>query len=346
MIRKVLLHSLIGFFVSPLFAWAQMDPLNETAYLEVKRKVQLFVPFIEDDGTRALQMFATLPPESIVSLEVDQISNSAYWQRNSPERINFPISNRSKKRQESKNGWVCGVRVVDVNSEQLRNSDQYTREDLCLSLADLKALRVLNSNAPEMTEAITSYMISDNIDRLVALHEMVDQWKKSTLYTVNDTALVSPLKNHSHPIVTSEFGMRKHPVRKKNILHKGIDLRASTGEEVVSVLPGKVLAIRSERAKSGALTGYGHYVIVVHPEQKMETLYAHLSRFKTKNGQTVAAGSLIALSGNTGIGTAPHLHFETKVKRNGSMQVADPRNFIGSLLTKTASLFHKFFTFG
>lgn len=344
MIRKLLSHSLIGLIAGPAIAWAQMDPLNETAYLEAKTNIQLFVPLIEEDGTRALQVFASLPQNSIISLEIDQISSSAYWQKNSPERINFPFFNRSKKRQESKNGWVCGVRVVDVNNEELRSSENYDREDLCLSLADLKSMRVLSSNALEMTEAITSYMASDNIEHLVALYEMVDQWKKSGFYTVNDVSPVSPLRNHPYPVVTSEYGMRMHPVHKRNILHKGIDLRASTGEEVVSALPGKVLAIRSERAKNGTLKGYGHYVIVVHPEQKMETLYAHLSRFRVKNGQAVSAGSLIALSGNTGIGTAPHLHFETKVKQNGNMKVTDPRNFIGSLLTKTASLFHKFFS--
>ncbi|HAO64009.1 MAG TPA: hypothetical protein DCQ91_08645, partial [Porphyromonadaceae bacterium] len=58
-------------------------------------------------------------------------------------------------------------------------------------------------------------------------------------------------------------------------------------------------------------SGYGFYVIVRH-ENSLETVYGHLSRFLVKPDQYVKAGQPIALAGNTGRSTGPHLHFETR----------------------------------
>ncbi|HRO66583.1 MAG TPA: M23 family metallopeptidase, partial [Pseudobdellovibrionaceae bacterium] len=111
-------------------------------------------------------------------------------------------------------------------------------------------------------------------------------------------------------VVTSGFGPRKSPVKGASKNHKGLDLRARKGSTVVAALPGKILANKSQR-KGKKLVGYGHYVIVSHPDSGLQTKYAHLSSFKGKEGQRVTQGQVIALSGNTGIGTDAHLHFET-----------------------------------
>lgn len=101
--------------------------------------------------------------------------------------------------------------------------------------------------------------------------------------------------------VTSGFGYR--PKFGRN--HKGIDLAMSVGDTVRVPLPGTVRKVSYE-AK-----GYGHYVAVVH-DNGMETRYAHLSRTLVFPGQRLCAGEAIALSGNSGNSTGPHLHFETR----------------------------------
>lgn len=101
--------------------------------------------------------------------------------------------------------------------------------------------------------------------------------------------------------VTSHYGYRPQFGR----THKGIDLRAAVGDTVYSAFTGRVRLTRFERG------GYGFYVIVRH-ENGLETVYGHLSRFLVKPDQYVKAGQPIALSGNTGRSTGPHLHFETR----------------------------------
>ena len=109
---------------------------------------------------------------------------------------------------------------------------------------------------------------------------------------------VMPIKGN---YVTSHYGYRPQFGRS----HKGVDLRSAIGDTVYSAFSGRVRLTRFERG------GYGFYVIVRH-ENGLETVYGHLSRFLVKPDQYVKAGQPIALSGNTGRSTGPHLHFETR----------------------------------
>jgi len=109
---------------------------------------------------------------------------------------------------------------------------------------------------------------------------------------------VMPIKGN---YVTSHYGYRPQFGRS----HKGVDLRSAIGDTVYSAFAGRVRLTRFERG------GYGFYVIVRH-ENGLETVYGHLSRFLVKPDQYVKAGQPIALSGNTGRSTGPHLHFETR----------------------------------
>ena len=109
---------------------------------------------------------------------------------------------------------------------------------------------------------------------------------------------VMPVKGN---YVTSHYGYRPQFGR----THKGIDLRAAVGDTVYSTFSGRVRLTRFERG------GYGFYVIVRH-DNGLETVYGHLSRFLVKPDQYVKAGQPIALSGNTGRSTGPHLHYETR----------------------------------
>lgn len=105
---------------------------------------------------------------------------------------------------------------------------------------------------------------------------------------------------HDGPI-TSPYGYRRRFRR----MHKGIDIGIHMGDTIYAAFDGRVRITNYERA------GYGYYVVIRHTND-LETVYGHLSRFLVKPEQYVHAGDPIALGGNTGRSTGPHLHFETR----------------------------------
>ncbi|MGI0492529.1 M23 family metallopeptidase [Alkalinema pantanalense CENA528] len=102
--------------------------------------------------------------------------------------------------------------------------------------------------------------------------------------------------------VTSEFGPRSSPCASCSSNHAGIDIGTPIGTPVRAADDGSVLY-------AGWLSGYGKTLIVEHTNGRM-TLYAHLDSMDVSVGTTVQQGQAIARSGQSGLGTGPHLHFE------------------------------------
>jgi len=116
-------------------------------------------------------------------------------------------------------------------------------------------------------------------------------------------AVIDVSKFHMpHPgYITSPYGYRRRFRR----MHKGVDLKVNIGDTIRAAFDGRVRLTKFERR------GYGYYVVVRHTND-LETVYGHLSRFLVEPGTYVKAGDPIALGGNTGRSTGPHLHFETR----------------------------------
>ena len=116
--------------------------------------------------------------------------------------------------------------------------------------------------------------------------------------------------------LSSGFGRRKAPKAGASTYHKGVDWATATGTPVYASSGGVV-------SKAGWGRGYGYVVYIDHPDGR-QTRYGHLSRVLVSAGQSVSQGQRIALSGNTGVSTGPHLHFEILV---GGSQV-NPLNYL------------------
>ena len=112
--------------------------------------------------------------------------------------------------------------------------------------------------------------------------------------------VLAPIKGAA---VTSLFGMRFHPILHILRLHAGIDFGAAVGSLVRAAADGRVEI-------AGPVSGFGNHVRVQHAG--FETSYSHLSEIPAaiKPGAEVKQGDIVALSGNTGLSTGPHLHFE------------------------------------
>lgn len=101
-------------------------------------------------------------------------------------------------------------------------------------------------------------------------------------------------------VVTSNFGARW------GRQHKGLDIKVYIGDTIRAAFDGKVRVVRYEGG------GYGKYIVIRH-NNGLETIYGHLSKQLVEENQTVRAGEVIGLGGNTGRSTGSHLHFETRL---------------------------------
>jgi murein DD-endopeptidase MepM/ murein hydrolase activator NlpD len=374
----------LGMFMSSLMGptaeASVMEDINSHLYVENSSPLRLFIPKKLPPGIKVLVPVLDIPQNSILSVDVITFSRAIERQRLAPEKANaqYLESENSDKLKVSTAGWVCGVRVVDIADEDLRNDPLNDRGDLCASLEHFTPvigtngttsvnMEPLKGNGEAVKQAYATYLgrgksdnriadvvtegsgdttlltaLADALERQAAREE--EEAERGIFFGASTPGkqLISPLRGCAQGClhITSEFGMRRHPVMRRVFrLHKGVDFRAATGTPVVSVAEGRILAIREERDPSTKqLKGYGLYTIVVHPAAKMETLYAHLSKQMTSSGQSVSQGQTIALSGSSGLGTGPHLHFETRVLSGRSPTLKDPRMFLAWLFNGKANL--------
>lgn len=124
---------------------------------------------------------------------------------------------------------------------------------------------------------------------------------------------------HSQSIITSPFGMRKHPLTKKCKFHSGTDFAASKPcMPVYSSADGRIV-------DASKMNGYGNVITISHAGH-FKTRYAHLSKMLVKKGDHVIRGQKIGIEGNTGNSTSPHLHFEVIFRD----KAINPYDFVGS----------------
>jgi len=115
---------------------------------------------------------------------------------------------------------------------------------------------------------------------------------------------------------SSSYGWRVDPFLGIRSFHEGLDFSASEGDQIKATASGMVIA-------AGKAPDYGNYVKIKHGGG-IETRYAHASKILVKKGDLVSKDEVIALVGNTGRSTGPHLHYE--IRFNG--RSLDPRQYL------------------
>jgi len=120
--------------------------------------------------------------------------------------------------------------------------------------------------------------------------------------------------------ITSEYGMRLHPIYKRYTLHDGTDFGAACGTPIRAATSGEVISMSFNE-------GYGNRVVIDHGFRRgvgLGTAYNHLSRYSTFVGERVSRGEVIGYVGSTGYSTGCHLHF--MVFENGT--TVDPMGWL------------------
>lgn len=126
----------------------------------------------------------------------------------------------------------------------------------------------------------------------------------------------------THPLhrnlpVSLGFGKQIHPVLRNTRFHSGVDIKVPIGTKVFATASGQIIKAKHHKA-------WGWHIVIKHDEV-YTTIYSHLSKLMVKPGQNIQKGDIIALTGNSGLSTRPHLHYE--VQKNGSS--VNPKKYFG-----------------
>lgn len=117
---------------------------------------------------------------------------------------------------------------------------------------------------------------------------------------------IQPISNKQLIALASGFGMRVHPIYKVKKMHTGIDFAATIGTPIYATADGTIDIL------DVSFSGYGKKIEINHGFG-YRTRYAHMHGFAVRLGQKVKRGDLIGYVGDTGLSTAPHLHYEVFV---------------------------------
>ena len=170
------------------------------------------------------------------------------------------------------------------------------RYEKLLGLSNSELMINTSKKIDQLTKQL--YLQSKSFD------EVIDLAKNKSNMLASIPA-IQPVANKDLKRMASGYGYRIHPIYKTRKMHYGMDFSAKTGTEIYSTGDGIVSKVKRSKR------GYGNYVKINHGFG-YETLYAHMSKYIVKKGQKVKRGEVIGFVGNSGISTAPHLHYEVR----------------------------------
>ena len=119
---------------------------------------------------------------------------------------------------------------------------------------------------------------------------------------------IQPVTNHELTLLTAAYGTLMHPFYRTLHEHQGVDYAVPEGTRIFATADGIVKEVKGKNSTSGT-------TVVIDHRNGYTTSYSHLQSVKVKRGRKVQRGDIIALSGNSGLSLAPHLHYE--VRYNG-----------------------------
>lgn len=135
--------------------------------------------------------------------------------------------------------------------------------------------------------------------------EMLQKRIESRGQLMNRIPSIQPVINPDLTLIGTSYGMRIHPFYKTMVMHSGMDYIVPEETRVFATADGTVVRARSESAHTGT-------TLIISHGDGFETSYHHLSRVLVREGTQVRRGDIVALTGNSGLSLAPHLHYEVQ----------------------------------
>ena len=280
-----------------------------------------------DDQVEKLESLVYQDNTKLKSIRED-IKQTIYTVKSGRAESNLPdLKFYTYRVKEKENFWVvmskCSLDMDTLMSVNDLTSPFQVVPGTVLYIPNMRGVIVSGQNMKSVYNVLAAERINIRYVKAVNKSESLDKkfvfipcGKISTIERslFLGTAFFSPIQ---YGKATSGFGTRRNPFNDRRMeFHKGIDMGCHSGTKVHSARSGEVVF-------SGYQEGYGNLVIVEH-EFGYRSYYGHLSKRLVKNGQRVKPGEIIAMSGNTGRSTGPHLHFE--IRKNG--RAMNPMTFL------------------
>jgi murein DD-endopeptidase MepM/ murein hydrolase activator NlpD len=233
----------------------------------------------------------------------NQIKEQQYYIDGLDDKIAFidQIVTGIEERDDNIYRVVLGAEPIDksIRNAGVGGSDRYSelREK---NVIHKELLIDISSKIDKLKRKL--YIESKSQDEVVQLAD-----KKEKLFAA--IPAIQPISNKQLVALASGFGWRIHPIYKVKKMHAGIDFAAPIGTPIYATADGVIDEV------SIRFSGYGKMLVIDHGFG-YRTRYAHMHDFAVQKGQHVKRGELIGYVGDTGLSTAPHLHYE--VMMNGS----------------------------
>lgn len=205
---------------------------------------------------------------------------------------------------------------ADSNMKELQDSSDKKKELMTSLEKDKITYEKMIEQEQKESQQIAQIIKAIQAQREAAKNKPNSNGSNGTVLSGNSSSIGKLYCVTGKPAsITSPYGWRVHPVLGTKKFHSGIDLGVYSGTPIYALADGVVIY-------SGWMEGYGNVVMINHGS--LTSLYGHNSSLAVKVGQAVKGGQLISYSGNTGLSSGPHLHFEMR-KANG--ETTDPNPY-------------------
>ena len=268
---------------------AQLTPLDQAVEEVIKEQaVNSIYEVIAGDTLSEIAIKVNIPMDQIVAMNDALDDENSTLQIGQELIITIPEPELSVDRQEE----LYYEEIYDEEIIYVPNDNWFTNQTKTLQEPSAGFRKVV---------AIISYRDNAEVSREILKEEVV---MEAVPKIVERGTKIPPtyIKPISGGRQSSGFGKRKSPTKGASSYHRGVDWAVPTGTAVVASCGGTV-------ARAGWGSGYGYVVYINHADGR-QTRYGHLSKVLVSVGDKVSQGQKIALSGNTGVSSGPHLHFE------------------------------------
>lgn len=224
------------------------------------------------------------------------------------------IEAQQKKIEETKQELENEKKDIDTSKTSLESNK---KELDSKKSARQSKVNTLSSEEKKLQQQIEQF----NVDMKKAQKEIDAAVKKSQGYQGSFSGTLGwPVSTSSQwwNLITSGYGRRDQPTAGASTSHKALDIGIKY-QTVYAPADGYVVLASRQ-------SGYGNFIMIKH-SNNLYTCYGHLSSYKVSAGQTVSRGQAIAVSGNTGVSTGAHLHFEVRTSSSFYSRV-NPLNYI------------------